>query len=210
MLLPPEAPSISDFQRSKVLSAEASISGDSPPAPTGLAEEACARASELGGGLLSLEQVDGADVVYVRESDNRSRLEVGREAAAHALLRGSSHHLVHPVFPPHGVEWVSRFLGSLRAHGDDDAALEYEAAYRELEVHTDPAVRVRRARKSALGAVNKERGVLARIIADDRPESVVCQMLEVADGALRIYDSSGERSVDLPRLRYLAYRLSEG
>lgn len=211
MLLPPEAPTISDFQRAKVLRAEAELSSSEPAAARDAVEEAAAEATELGGGSVTVEWGEaGRGSTYRKLSESQGLIIVEEGASMHSVLRSTSHHLVHPVFPPHGVEWVRAFLASLERHLGPEVRRAYERAYEDLEVHSDPSVRIKRVRKSALGAVNKERGVLARVVADDGPESVICQLLELLDDALLITNHRGERRLDLSRLRYLSYKLTEG
>lgn len=210
MSLPFEVPSISDFQRSKVLKAEELIADGLRAATEAEVYEIASDASERGGGLLSVEWGEsGRGTSYSSLSESEGLIVVEEGANLHSVARCAAQHLTHPVFPEHGVEWVQNFLETIDIHIGPKTTDLYRLAYDDLEVHTTPDVRIKRVRKSALGAVNKERGVLARIIADDGPEAIICQLLELADDQLIVLNAKGEQALDLSRLRYLAYRLTE-
>lgn len=203
LLLPPEAPTISDAQRARVLAAEASVAS----APAGLvwARRTVERVT-IGADVASLAVQLAEATSYDR---GRSLLELSQQATKAAVLHQLAHHLTSPTFPSHGVEWVGHFLGLAERYVGVAAAREYRAAFEREQVHSEVADRVRRVRKSAIGVANKECGALTRLIVDDPPEDIVCQLLSVDRAGLLIRTVGGDLHVPNERLRYASHSLSE-
>lgn len=210
--LPTDPPTVSDFQRARVESAEkvAAAGACGPAGPVAISDlcRVCAEASEEADDLLVVVPREGGRVEYSR-SGSTGIIAMPRSATLQDLLHGVAHHLVSPVFPAHGVEWVQRFTDLLRRYAGEEAARRCAVEFARSGVHADAAVRVKRVRKSVVGAINKECGALARIIADGPPRSVLCQLLAIDGDFLVVRDGSGVFGMPMSDLRYVSYRLSE-
>lgn len=206
MDLPAEAPTISDAQRSRVLAAERALECEHGAAGVDAARDVVDEVTAAAGvEALTVQVVDGSTAVEYRRRS--SQLLVGEEATLPAVLHELAHHLTDPTFPPHGAEWAANFLALVERFLSVDHAHSYRYEFERRSVHFEPGIRIHRVRKGATGAVNKERGVLARLVVDDPPESVLCQILAVDRGGLLARTRVGDRYFENERLRYVSYAL---
>lgn len=208
MDLPAEAPAISDAQRSRVLAAERALEREHSPAGVDAARDAVDEVTAAAGvDALTVQAVDGTAAVEYRRSS--ATLLVGTGATMPAILHELAHHLTDATFPAHGAEWAANFLALIERFLSVEHGHAYRAEFDHRSVHYDPAIRIHRVRKGATGAVNKERGVLARLVVDDPPESFLCQILAVDRGGLSVRTPAGERYLENERLRYVSYSLRD-
>lgn len=198
--LAPVAPRVSDSQRAKVSEAEASL-GASASCSLEAARRLCSRFDDAP----TVQAVDSGGVAYHRD---RGLIEVGPESTLRWLLHALAHHLTPPTFPAHGTEWCLTFLGLVGEYEAAEAAERLRAEMLERGCHLDAADRMRRVRKVATGAANKEPGVLARVVLADPPADVLCQLLAVHDDGLRVRLPSGDETLPWERCRYFSFALS--
>lgn len=208
MKLPSEAPSVSDAQRSKVFAAEAALEREHSAAGIGKARDVVDEITAAADvASLTVQTVDDSAAVEYRR--DAAVLLVGEHATLPAILHELAHHLTPPVFPAHGVEWVTNFLGLIERFLSTEHATFYRHEFEKRQVHCDAAIRIHRVRKGATGAVNKEQGVLARFIVSDPPEAILCQILSVDRDGILVRNADGERYLENEVLRYFSYSLSE-
>lgn len=204
--LPFHPPTISDSQKSQVTRAEADAASTFDPAPAQplVVEEVCAAFGPGGPGPLAVRR--GAEVTAYR----RGRpLDLRDGATLPELLHHVAHHATHPVFPPHGVEWAAEFLAQLERWLGPAYSAAYRNAFEEHGVHFTPEPRISMSRKRAKFSVNKEHGVLCRIVVDDPPEDLIVQLLSVDAGGFLVVDDHGERYLPNDRLRYFSRRFKD-
>lgn len=208
MDLPAEAPTISDAQRSRVIAAERVLEREHGAAGVDAARDVVGEVTAAADvEALTVQVVDGSAAVEYRRRD--AVLLVGEEATLPAILHELAHHLTHPAFPAHGAEWAANFLALVERFLSVDHAHAYRFEFDRRNVHHEPGIRIHRVRKGATGAVNKESGVLAKLVVDDPPESMLCQILAVDRGGLKVRTREGERYLENERLRYVSYALRD-
>lgn len=176
------------------------------PATEGAVLEVVEDVTRDGRPLTVHHEGDGEGVEYWR---SQGLLVVEASASLFDVAHEASHHLVDPVFPTHGVEWVNAFLRLLKAHCGAEVVNTYVDQFDGAGVHRTTEWQLGRVKKNARGKTNKERGAVARVVMDGPPESVVCQLLEMHESGLVVLGVNGEEVLPFERVRYLACDLTD-
>lgn len=198
--LPAVPPSIPDWQKKRVLEAEEAARAR---VQRGLGSWVEDLQPELG---ITVRMADGDAAEYWRSSET---LVLGRQCHPMLAAHEAAHHLVDPVFPLHGAEWAQVYLNLLRIHLGDEVRSVMAEEFEARQVHCSVDDRKRRVRKGAIFATNKEPGALARVILDEPPQELVCQLMRVVDDGVEVRDLGGEHVLDWDRMRYISYALLE-
>jgi hypothetical protein len=203
--LPCSAPQVVDSHRGAVLRAEASLSlSDRGP---NLALDSAVELLERLGARVGSRGREGGRARATFEGGGVV-LE-GSSWPAAAVVHAAAHAAVHPAFPLHGIEFVQAFVAALGAELGPSAAEAHAVAFEDAGVHSTPSIRSWRVRRAVTGAIWKERGVLARVVCDDPPEDLVCQLLELRGEEILVRTAECVRAIPLERCRYFACAHSE-
>jgi len=209
--LPHEPPAVTDFQRARVIAAEEAAWSKLPRVAVAAAEAntIVARvcdAYRVQSLLVEEFPGDSGRLAYMRD---KCVIRQSGEVRMEILLHEVTHHVVSSVFPAHGIEFVTTFIGMLERFHSAKAASVHATEFSKAGVHMTTADRVRRVRRVARFATGRETGVLAQVVLDGPPTSLLGQLLSLSKDGLLLLDQNGEHHCNNERLRYIAYRFSE-
>jgi hypothetical protein len=127
-------------------------------------------------------------------------LEVPEGVERRKVLHAAAHHLTHPVFPPHGAEWAAAYLTLLERWCGVGISAAMREEFDSRDVHHTVEQRLKRVR-----LVNVPRGILAKVVLDDPPEAVICQLLSVEHSTITISNDAGVANLPTERARYISH-----